>query len=112
MAQLAKDHGAAPEEIRHSGKLRARQTGEAFLRVCAPFARFKMVRGLSPDDPPSIIQDALHGESRDLAIVGHWPHLPALLSALSPSSAPMPLHGVVALSSDDGGAVWTELWRS
>lgn len=112
MAQVAKDHGAMPEEIWHSGKLRARQTGEVFLRVCAPFARFKMVRGLAPEDPTAVMQIAIQRESRDIALVGHWPYLPALLEALSPSSAPMPRHGVVALASDDHGLTWTETWRS
>ena len=112
MAQVAKDNGAAPTVIWHSGKLRTRQTGEAFLRICAPFAHFKMVKGLSPDDSPATVQQALLGESRDLALVGHWPHLPALLSLLSPSSAPMPQHGVVALTSDSHGVAWSEIWRS
>jgi len=111
IAQLAKDHDAAPQAIWHSGKLRARQTAEAFLRLCAPFAQFKMVRGLGPGDSPAIIQQALLSESRDIALVGHWPHLPALLSLLSPSSAPLPQHGIVALTSDDGGASWAEMWR-
>lgn len=111
IAQVAKDKGAAPVAIWHSGKLRARQTGEAFLRICAPFAQFKMVRGLGPGDSPTIIQQALLVESRDLALVGHWPHLPALLSALSPSSAPMPPHGVVGITSDDHGLTWSEIWR-
>ena len=111
IAQVAKDNGAAPEAIWHSGKLRARQTGEAFLRICAPFAQFKMVRGLGPGDSPAVIQQALLGESRDLALVGHWPNLPALLSALSPSSAPMPPHGVVGLKRADHDADWSELWR-
>ena len=59
LALTAKEHGAAPAVIWHSGKLRARQTGEAFLRNCAPFAQFKMVRGLSPDDSPGIIHTAI-----------------------------------------------------
>src|SRR5262245_21256686 len=56
----------SPAAIWHSGKLRARQTAEAFLRACNPFAEFRMVRGLHPDDPPEIIRDALVGESQDL----------------------------------------------
>ncbi|HQX82945.1 MAG TPA: hypothetical protein PKW63_14360 [Vicinamibacterales bacterium] len=112
LALTAKEHGAAPAVIWHSGKLRARQTGEAFLRNCAPFAQFKMVRGLSPDDSPGIIHTAIQQESRDLALVGHWPSLPALLHLLSPSSAPMPQHGAVALVSDDHGLTWSETWRS
>ncbi len=111
MAELTKGHGVVPAAIWHSGKLRGRQTGHAFLQVCAPFAKFTMVKGLSPDDPPSVIQVALERESQDLALVGHWPHLPALLRLLSPDSAPMPRHGVVALTNDHDGVTWRELWR-
>jgi phosphohistidine phosphatase len=112
MAEVAKAHGAAPAAIWHSGKLRSRQTGEAFLRVCAPFAQFKMVRGLGPGDPTAIMLQTLQSESRDIALVGHWPHLPALLAALSPGSAPMPQHGVVALTTKDHGLTWSEAWRT
>jgi phosphohistidine phosphatase len=111
IAALARDRGAAPAMIWHSGKLRSRETGHAFLSECAPFAKFQMVRGLGPDDPPAIIHTAIQRESQDLALVGHWPSLPALLQRLSPASAPMPLHGVVALTSADHGLTWSELWR-
>lgn len=112
MAQIAKDHGAAPQAIWHSGKLRSRQTGEAFLRICSPFAQFKMVRGLGPEDPTAVIQIAIQRETHDLALVGHWPSLPALVEALSPASARMPRHGVVALASSDHGLTWSEIWRA
>ena len=111
LAGLAKDRGAAPAAIWHSGKLRSRETGHAFLSQCAPFAKFQMVRGLGPDDSPTIIRTAIQRETQDLALVGHWPSLPALLQLLSPDSAPMPLHGAVALSTDDDGLTWSELWR-
>lgn len=110
LAERVKARGVVPAAIWHSGKLRGRQTGHAFLQVCAPFATFTMVKGLSPDDSPAVMQLAIQRESRDLALVGHWPHLPALLRLLSPDSAPMPQHGTVALTSDDGVA-WLELWR-
>lgn len=112
MAEIARDRGAEPAAIWHSGKLRSRQTGHAFLSVCAPFSRFKMVRGLGPDDPPGIIHAAIQRESQDLALVGHWPSLPALLQLLSPGSAPMPLNGVVALTTSDHGLTWSEVWRT
>ena len=111
MAELARDRGAAPAAIWHSGKLRSRETGHAFLSVCAPFAKFQMVRGLGPDDAPGIIHAAIQRESQDLALVGHWPSLPALLQLLSPSSPPMPQHGVVALTTSDHGVTWSEIWR-
>lgn len=112
MAEVARDRGAAPATIWHSGKLRSRQTGHAFLSVCAPFATFKMVRGLGPDDPTGIIHTSIQRESQDLALVGHWPSLPILLTLLSPSSAPMPQHGIVALTTSDQGVTWSELWRA
>jgi phosphohistidine phosphatase len=111
LAELARARGAAPAVIWHSGKLRSRETGHAFLSACAPFAKFQMVRGLGPDDAPQIIQTAIQRESQDLALVGHWPSLPALLQLLSPASAPMPLHGIVALTTVDHGLTWSELWR-
>ena len=112
IAELARDRGAAPTTIWHSGKLRSRQTGHAFLSVCAPFAKFQMVRGLGPDDAPAIMHGAIQRESQDLALVGHWPSLPALLGLLAPMSAPMPQHGVVALATSDHGVTWSELWRA
>jgi phosphohistidine phosphatase len=112
MAELARSHGVSPAVIWHSGKLRSRQTGHAFLSVWAPFAKFQMVRGLGPDDAPAIIHAAIQRESQDLALVGHWPSLPALLCQLSPKSRPMPLNGVVALTSEDHGISWSERWRS
>lgn len=101
----------SPAVIWHSGKLRARQTGEAFLRICNPFAGFRMVRGLRPDDPPEILRDALQAESTDLLVVGHMPHLASLLQLFVPDAAQFPLHGIVLLETSDG-VLWKEVWRS
>jgi phosphohistidine phosphatase len=101
----------SPAAIWHSGKLRARQTGEAFLRACNPFAEFRMVRGLHPDDPPEILRDALRGESQDLLVVGHMPHIAALLQMLVAAAAQFPPHGLVLLERDDRGG-WSEVWRA
>ena len=109
LALKAKARGCAPAVIWHSGKLRARQTAEPFLRECSPFAEFKMMRGLLPDDPPAMILDRLSHETRDVMLAGHMPHMADLLRALSPASSPFPLHGLVALERDDDGT--KELWR-
>lgn len=99
----------------HSGKLRARQTAEAFWRACNPLAEFSATRDLQPDDSPSWMRDRLNGETRDVLVAGHFPHLPRLLAALLAGRAgeavAFPAHGVVALESDDGGASWREIWR-
>lgn len=113
LAQALKARLAPPPAvIWHSGKLRARQTGEAMLRHWAPFASFSMVRGLGPDDSAEIVAAAIRGEARDLAVVGHMPHLPWLLSTLTGNTAAtFPAHGAVALESGDEGVTWKEIWR-
>ena len=116
MARLAAEaaaRGARPEVVWHSGKLRARQTAEAFWRACNPLAAFSATRDLQPDDPPSWIQDRLRGEEREVLIAGHMPHLARLLQVLLSASGldAFPLHGMVALETTDGGETWKELWR-
>jgi phosphohistidine phosphatase len=114
-AAEAAARGAKPGVVWHSGKLRARQTADAFWRACNPFADFAATKDLQPDDPPDWIRDRLRGESRDILIAGHFHHLPRLLTLLlsgrDDSSVAFPQHGVVALSSDDGGETWREEWR-
>ncbi len=107
--------GAKPAIVWHSGKLRARQTAEAFWRACNALAAFSATKDLQPADPPSWMRDRLRGESGDILIAGHFPHLPRLLALLrgepDDSTADFPPHGVVALRSDDQGDTWQELWR-
>jgi phosphohistidine phosphatase len=111
LADRAKAAGCTPAAIWHSGKLRARQTAEAFFRACNPFAEFKAVRGLLPDDPPHYARDLAAGEARDIMLVGHMPHLRDTLALLVPDAGQFPLHGLVALASEDEAAAWAERWR-
>src|SRR5262249_58191112 len=74
--------GARPSVVWHSGKLRAKQTAEAFWRACNALAEFAATRDLQPDDPAQWIRDRLRGETRDILIAGHFTHLPRLLSLL------------------------------
>ena len=115
LAREAAGRGVAPVEIWHSGKLRARQTGEAFRLACNPLAGFTMVRGLQPADPSDILADRLAGETRDLLLVGHLPHIARLLRRLLGvgEDVEFPLHGMVALEPDPVGEPtrWREAWR-
>lgn len=94
-----------PAAIWHSGKLRARQTAEVFLAL-NPFAEFKMIRGLRPDDPPAILLGALADEARDLVVVGHLPYLAALRKGLTTIDSLFPLHGLVLIERGVDG--WEE----
>jgi phosphohistidine phosphatase len=111
LATQAHARGVKPVVIWHSGKLRARQTAEAFYRICNPFADFRMVRGLRPDDSPAWMRDELDLETRDVLAVGHMPHLPDLARALVPSLQSFPLNGLVQIARDQAGK-WAEVWRA
>jgi phosphohistidine phosphatase len=114
LAQKAAGHGAKPDVIWHSGKLRARQTAEAYWKRCNPLAAFSATRGLQPTDPTNWIVDSIVGETRHLLLAGHFPHLPRLLARLTTGHADahpvdFPLNGIVALEDVDGK--WVERWR-
>jgi glutathione peroxidase len=111
LAGQARAAGCAPAAIWHSGKLRARQTAEAFLRVCAPFADFRMVRGLRSDDPPEWMRDEIAADTRDVLLAGHMPHIARLLQLLAPGVNQMPTHGGVALEATPENR-WAEVWRA
>lgn len=113
LASRAAVRGVHPDVIWHSGKLRARQTAEAFWRACNPLAGLSAIRGMQPADPPSWIRDQVVREARAVMLVGHIPHLPRLLALLvTGREDPMsdfPLHGLVALEIEDGTG--REVWR-
>jgi phosphohistidine phosphatase len=113
LAAACAARGVRPAAIWHSGKLRARQTAEAFWRACNPVAEFSAVPGLRPSDPPEATRDVLTGDERTLILVGHMPHLERLrqlLVAEEAGSAAFPAHGVVALEATPASR-WAECWR-
>jgi phosphohistidine phosphatase len=113
LAQQAAARGLKPDAIWHSGKLRARQTAEAFWRACNPLSALSAARGLQPDDPPEWMRDRLAGETRTILVVGHMPHLRRLRHVLvgggSVDEGDFPLHGCVVLEARGDG--WKEVWR-
>jgi phosphohistidine phosphatase len=106
--------GARPAVVWHSGKLRAKQTAEAFWRACNALAELSVSRDLQPDDPPQWMRDRLRAEARDILIAGHFPYLPRLLALLvtgGEAGVSFPEHGIVALETLDDGETWRERWR-
>jgi phosphohistidine phosphatase len=114
LADQSAAHGFKPVAVWHSGKLRARQTAEAFWRRCNPLAEFASIRGLQPTDPASLVADLLAGESRDVVLAGHMPNLERvwrlMVTGSEESPIPFPPHGVVALEPVDASR-WREAWR-
>jgi phosphohistidine phosphatase len=106
LAARAADRGVKPDVIWHSGKLRARQTAEAFWRTCNPLAEMSAIRGMQPADPPSWIRDQIVRETRAVMLVGHLPHLPRLFTLLVTGREDpildFPLHGLIAIEIEAG----------
>ena len=113
VAGAAAQRAVKPAVVWHSGKLRARQTAEAFWRACNPLAEFSAARGVQPTDSPERMADQLMGETRDIMLVGHMPNIERLLRLLIEGSAEgtaaFPAHGIVALEAID--TRWVERWR-
>jgi phosphohistidine phosphatase len=108
LAEEARARKVRPAAIWHSGKLRSRQTAEAFLRVCNPSAAFRAARGLLPEDPIVWMENAIALEEHDLLVVGHIPHLPALTRALG-AIDPLPLNGMIAMERT-AAVAYTQRW--
>ena len=112
LARKAAELGARPDMIWHSGKLRARQTAEAYWKRCNPLAAFSAMRGLQPTDPVEWIVEAVSIESKSILLAGHFPHLPRLFAHLLDNAdavSTFPLNGVVAMEKVEGK--WAERWR-
>lgn len=82
VARYAAILGLVAAEIRHSGKLRARQTAEILAEHLAPRLGIRQIDGLAPGDEPDRARAELEAAGEPLMLVGHLPHLSRLVSAL------------------------------
>ena len=74
--------GLQVAEIRHSGKLRARQTAEIFAAALSPSHGVTEMDGLAPADDPGKARGEIESAREPLMLVGHLPHLSRLASLL------------------------------
>src|SRR5579864_897411 len=82
MVQYAVERaGVRVARIVHSGKLRARQTAETW-RAYLPAVTITEEDGLDPQASPEIWGERLAGETADVLLVGHLPHLARLAAFL------------------------------
>ena len=72
----------AAAEIRHSTKLRARQTAEILSAHLSPVRGLREADYLAPEADPAKAQDAVETATEPLMLVGHLPHLARLASLL------------------------------
>ncbi|MHC4472796.1 MAG: phosphohistidine phosphatase SixA [Planctomycetota bacterium] len=103
---LARSGSVAPAAIRHSTKLRARQTAEILAERLGAGDRVEEMSGLSPNDPVGDVADGLVAEAQDLVLVGHLPFMDRLASLLLAGSdeaaaVEFPPAGVLCLRRTD-----------
>jgi len=82
VAQHAAALGLRIAEIRHSGKLRARQTAEILVGALSPLHGIREMDGLAPADDPGKATAEIESAREPLMLVGHLPHLSRLASLL------------------------------
>lgn len=103
-----------PDEIWHSPLVRSRETAEWLSRELKLSAPVVLKPGLEPDDDPSRNAALLTAETRDIAVVGHEPHLGILTSLMVHGPArsggffPFPKAAVLVLTRN--GARWSSDW--
>lgn len=100
--------------ILHSGKTRARQTADLLAERVNPAGGVHAADGLDPLADPAPWAERVDGETGDLALVGHLPHLGRLASLLLCDDAERTVvtfqqGGILCLERDDGGA-WSVRW--
>ena len=95
--------GGTPNRYLAQRETSLKTNRRGILAAGNPLAEFSATRDLQPGDSPEWIRDRLLSETRDILLVGHFPHLPRLLALLlgqPEASAPeFPSHGLVALTA-------------
>lgn len=80
---------ALPDEIRHSGLLRAAQTAEILAARLSPPGGVRVARGLAPDDDPRPWAGELPHETASPMLVTHMPFVGELAALLASRRAPL-----------------------
>lgn len=112
-ATWAERAGVLVAQIRHSGKLRAKQTAEIISEHLNPPGGTVAVEGMNPNDDVEMFARTLGEEHQTIALVGHLPFLSRLAGLLvtgNPALVPVRFEnaGMVCLTVDAGE--WSVQW--
>ncbi len=113
MANLAKDHGLAVTQIRHSVKTRARQTAEIFARSLNPQQGIQEVNGIKPLDDVAEYAAEIDPDE-NIMLVGHLPFMERITAYLITGSMDQTVFkfqnsGIVCLDKDPDKQGWVIL---
>jgi phosphohistidine phosphatase len=114
LAELAVENNVQIIRIIHSGKKRALQTAEIFMRALEPEVGISKGGGLAPLDDVSEFAATLTNEE-NIMVVGHLPFLERLVSFLVAGSTERPVvkfqnSGIVCLDTEDVSDPWYIRW--
>jgi phosphohistidine phosphatase len=101
-------------QILHSGKTRARQTSEILADRLIPRGGVEAAENLAPLDDPVLWASRLQGETENLMLVGHLPHLTRLASLLICGDAEKKAvdfkNGGIVCLGRDGEDLFSVMW--
>lgn len=114
MASLAADNNLQVRRIVHSGKKRALQTAEIFLRALEPENGMSKGAGMAPLDDVAAFAATLTNEE-NIMVVGHLPFMERLVSFLVTGAADKAVlkfqnSGIVCLDTEDAADPWFIRW--
>ncbi len=113
MADLAAKLDIEVQQIRHSGKTRAKQTAEILGNALSPVGGVMAFPGLGPVDDVKPIAETLDETPNPLMLVGHLPSMERLTGQLVTGDADLPVvafinAGIVCLERRREG--WQVNW--
>jgi phosphohistidine phosphatase len=114
IADVAQGYGVKVEQIKHSGKTRARKTAEIFASALNPGGGTEEVSGLKPLDDVAAFTAVIRPDD-DTMLVGHLPFMERLTAYLITGSADRPVFkfqnsGIVCLDKDPDTGSWLIVW--
>jgi phosphohistidine phosphatase len=105
--------GMTAADVRHSTKLRARETAEILAKHLAPARGLMEVDWLAPMDDPGKAQDVIESAGEPLMLVGHLPHLARLASLLltgNPNREVVRFRNAAVACLERVESAWVLLW--
>jgi len=114
MAGVAQKQNVQVLRIIHSGKKRALQTAEIFMKTLEPEDGIAKSPGLAPLDDVTVFAAKISAEE-NIMVVGHLPFMERMASYLVTGSIDTPLFrfqnsGIVCLDKDPDSESWVIKW--
>jgi phosphohistidine phosphatase len=115
VAALAGRLGLEVNQIRHSGKTRAKETAALLGQALSPSGGVVAVSGLAPLDDVGPVAEQLASVSQAMMLVGHLPFMERLAGQMLTGDPDCPVvrfrnAGIVCLARDEEGRGWRVAW--